>query len=100
MTILSTCQLHSACRTQQPGHSTWDLELLHFALFLFFSFSLSGAKIVEKHLLDVVEDVDDDEEEDDEERHPPWHHLGNNWKQNLEPRPSKKFLQVIGDWLK
>ena len=52
-----------------------------------FSLFLSEAKIVEKHLLDVVEDVDDDEEEDDEERHPPWHHLGNHWNQSHQ----KKF---------
>ena len=39
--------------------------ILTFRTFFFFSFSLSGAKIVERHLLDVVEDVDDDEEEDD-----------------------------------
>ena len=52
---------------------------LGFGILTFRTFSLflSEAKIVEKHLLDVVEDVDDDEEEDDEERHPPWHHLGN-----------------------
>ena len=38
---------------------------LGFGIATFRTFSISGAKIVEKHLLDVVEDVDDDKEEDD-----------------------------------